>query len=501
MEVLEPGALLVAGLDMGHHLPELRRPLRGPGHHGLHCLRILPGGVALDLLEERALRHGVDRRNDLQLRGALVDVHDAGVAVEALARIVLHEARAAVDLNGVVGQLVGILRREELDQRGEAVGQAVVELHLLALLGFERTFVRDVHVLLVDLHEAGRLVEQRAGALQLGLHVREHLRNGGELDDRLAELGTLLRILQRLAVGSLAQTHRLRADTQTGGVHQRHDVLDQTHLAVAHKLCRSVREDQLARGRALDAELVLDAAHLHAAVALVMNEHRQAAGVGRSLLGTGQDERNLAVAVGNEALHAVEQPGLPLLRPGGLEHHGTQVRTGIGLREVHGAGRAGRHPLEELLLLLLRGELVERLGAVLQAPDVLEAGIGTGHHLVGHDEADEREVQTVVLARESHAAQSGIDHGLHVADRTRGVLHVVVHHARALVVHTLGIRGDHVAAHLAGDLEHAAVRVHCIVEILRRIVVQLLVGKPALLQLHDLPHQRMIQMELQILVI
>ena len=232
-----------------------------------------------------------------------------------------------------------------------------------------------------------------------------------------------------------------------------------------------------------------------------MNEHRQAASVGRSLLGTGQNERNLAVAVGDEALHTVQEPGLPLLRPGGLEHHGAQVRTGIGLREVHGAGRAGRHPLEELLLLLLRGELVERLGAVLQAPDVLEAGIGTGHHLVGHDEADEREVQTVVLAREGHAAQSGIDHGLHVADRTRGVLHVVVHHARALVVHTLGIRGDHVAAHLAGDLEHAAVRVHCIVEILRRIVVQLLIGKPALLQLHDLPHQRMIQMELQILVI
>ena len=78
---------------------------------------------------------------------------------------------------------------------------------------------------------------------------------------------------------------------------------------------------------------------------------------------------------------------------------------------------------------------------------------------------------------------------------------MVVHHTRTLVVHTLGVGGDHVAAHLAGDLQHAAVGVHRVVEILRRIVVERLVGEAAFLQFHDLPHQRMIQMELQILVI
>ena len=266
-------------------------------------------------------------------------------------------------------------------------------------------------------------------------------------------------------------------------------------------LRRGVREDQLARRRSLDAELILDAAHLHAAVALVVDQHREAAGVGRTLFGTRQHERNLAVAVGDEAFHAVQQPRLPLLRPGGLEHHGSEVRTGVRLREVHGARRARRDPRQVFLLDLLRSELVQRFGAVLQPPDVLETGIGAGHHLVGHHEADEREVQSVVLARKRHAAQPRVHDGLHVLDRTRSVLHMVVNHARTLVVHTLGVGGDHLAADLAGDLQHAAVVVHRVVEILRRIVVEVLLRETALLQLHDLAHQRMLEVELQILVI
>ena len=308
-------------------------------------------------------------------------------------------------------------------------------------------------------------------------------------------------ILQALAVSGLAKSYGLCADAQTRGVHQRHHVLDEAHLAVADQLRRGIGEDQLARRRALDTELVLDAAHLHPAVALVVDEHRKTAGVGRTLFGTRQDERNLPVTVRDEALHTVQQPRLTLLRPRGLEHHRTQVGTGIGLREIHRAGRTRRNPRQELLLLLLRGELVERLGAVLQAPDVLEARIGARDHLVGHDEAHEREVQSVVLAREGHAAQSGIDHRLHVLDRPRGVFHVVVHHARAFVVDALGVRRNDVAAHAAGDLQHAAVRVHRVVEILRSVVVEILLGKTALLQLHDLPHQRMVEVELQILVI
>ena len=115
-----------------------------------------------------------------------------------------------MNLYRIVSELVGILRSEELYQRRETVGQTIVELHLLALLRFERTLLRDVAVLLVNLDETGRFIEQRTGPLQLCLHIGEHLRNGGELNDRLAELGTLLRILERLAVSGLAKATTVR---------------------------------------------------------------------------------------------------------------------------------------------------------------------------------------------------------------------------------------------------------------------------------------------------
>jgi len=48
--------------------------------------------------------------------------------------------------------------------------------------------------------------------------------------------------------------------------------------------------------------------------------------------------------------------------------------------------------------------------------------------------------------------------------------------------------GSDLGADLAGDLQHAAVVVHRVVEILRRIVVEVLLRETALLQLHDLAH-------------
>ena len=105
MEILESADLLVAGLDPGLHLRELDGQLLELRHHGTHRLRVAFSGIAPDLLQERALRHGVDRRNDLQLRGSLVDVHNACVAVQPLAGIVLHKTRSAVDLDGVVGPI------------------------------------------------------------------------------------------------------------------------------------------------------------------------------------------------------------------------------------------------------------------------------------------------------------------------------------------------------------------------------------------------------------
>lgn len=153
----------------------------------------------------------------------------------------------------------------------------------------------------------------------------------------------------------------------------------------------------------------------------------------------------MAVAVGNEALDAVQEPCPLRLVPMGLQHHGLQVAAGIGLGQVHRAGLAARYPGQILGLELLGRELVQRLGAVLQAPDVLETGVGACDHLIRHHEIDEREVQPLVLARQRQPEQAGLTQRLDIAGRARSVLHVIVHDLGTVVIDSLGVRGDHVA--------------------------------------------------------
>ncbi len=71
---------------------------------------------------------------------------------------------------------------------------------------------------------------------------------------------------------------------------------------------------------------------------------------------------------------------------------------------------------------------------------------------------------------------------------------MVVLDARTLVVDLLGIGRDDLAADLAHDVEHAAVRVQSILRILRSVVVDGGIGEVALFELDDLAHQRMRKM-------
>ena len=111
----------------------------------------------------------------------------------------------------------------------------------------------------------------------------------------------------------------------------------------------------------------------------------------------------------------------------GLQHHGLQVAAGVGLGQVHRAGLAARYPGQILGLELLGRELVQRLGAVLQTPDVLEAGVGACDHLIRHHEIDEREVQPLVLARQRQPEQAGLTQRLDIAGRARSILHDLLH--------------------------------------------------------------------------
>ena len=158
-----------------------------------------------------------------------------------------------------------------------------------------------------EIDDEGRLVEQGARGFDVHLHVGQHVGHGGQVADRSAELHALVGVLRGCPIGRLGDAQSLAGDGHAGAVHQAHDVGRKAAPALADEQRRRVVELQLAGGRTVDAELVFEAADRHVLVAFV-EEHRQAAGVGRALFAAGQHERHLAAAVGDEALDAVQVP-------------------------------------------------------------------------------------------------------------------------------------------------------------------------------------------------
>ena len=204
-----------------------------------------------------ARQHAAEGGHDLELRRALVDVGDAGVARVPLDGEVAHVPRAAVDLQRFVGHAVGHLRRagfgerrEQGRQAGEGLQVAAQRLELVVGRGqaLARLELLDAPLetfLVVDDHR--RLVEQGARGLERHLHVGQHGRHGGEVADRTAELHALVGILGGGPVGGLGDALRLGGDGYAGAVHEAHDVGGQAAPALADEQRRRVCELQLAR--------------------------------------------------------------------------------------------------------------------------------------------------------------------------------------------------------------------------------------------------------------
>ena len=118
------GAKVVEGLvgrflHVGHSLLKLVGHSLGTCLYALQFLAHFGLLKLTHLCQVRAIGHIAYGCHHLQLRGALVDRGDAGIAVVALNGILHHKARTAVNLNGVVGVLVAVLRVHALGQRGE----------------------------------------------------------------------------------------------------------------------------------------------------------------------------------------------------------------------------------------------------------------------------------------------------------------------------------------------------------------------------------------------
>ena len=357
-----------------------------------------------------------------------------------------------MDADSIVGVLVGILGVHALGQRRESIGQTAVFLHLSAFLGRQGTLALDVLKALVDVHITGSHVKQGTTCINLRFHARKHVVNRREFDNRLVELLTLVGVFQSLVVSLLSQTDGLCSNAQTGTIHQSHDILDKPQTGLTAKFGFGVFVGQFAGRGAVDAEFMLDVAHIDAALTLVVDEHRQAATVLGAFLGTGQHEVNVGVAVGDETLHAVEQIATILFGISGLQHDALQVGAGIRLGEVHRHGFAGTDARNVFHALLLVTKFIQGVDARLQGPDVLEASIGGGDHFAQHGENGDGQVQATVTARHGNAPEAALSAGIEVLNGLGGIDHATILQMRTFEVHALGVGFDDVGGDVARDV-------------------------------------------------
>ena len=207
--------------------------------------------------------------------------------------------------------------------------------------------------------------------------------------------------------GALGQGHALHAHRQAGRVHHdEHDV--EATVLLAHQVADGavlLAVLHHAGGACMDAELVLDAgaddvvARAQRAIGvhqiLRHEEQRDAARAGRRVGQAGEDELDdvvghLVVAVGDEDLGAEDAVGAVGAALGAGPER-TQVRAGVRLGQIHGAGPLAGHHLGQVgafqLVAALRLQRVDGAmgeqraqaeGEVGRIPDL---GGGRRHHL------------------------------------------------------------------------------------------------------------------------
>src|SRR5829696_4596734 len=144
----------------------------------------------------------------LDLRGALVDLEELGVAHELLDRVLLDVAVAAEDLDRVGGDLHCRIRAEALRERRVERGLAAVA---------------------VVEHPSG-LPGEQAGGLDLGRHVRDEEVDALVHRDRDVEGDALLGVLHRVLEGRLSHPDGARRRARPGEIERLHRDLEAVAL-------------------------------------------------------------------------------------------------------------------------------------------------------------------------------------------------------------------------------------------------------------------------------
>ena len=329
------------------------QPVDDVGHFGQH-LTGGPAPVAGQLAPDQVQR--------LNAVGALVDRQDAGVAVVLRRAGFFDKAHAAVDLHPGGGDFAGDVGAPALDDRGQQIDPA------LGARGFIAVRVSVGHV-----DVAGGVVGEAAKGLNLRFHQQQVAAHIRVLDDahavlrRAADFGRLHPVLgvgQSVLEGAFGDAQSLNPDAEPRvihhGEHARHAAVFRPDQVAHRAAVVAVLHD--AGGAGVDAEFFfeLDAfgvvACAEAAVVvdqeLWHDEQGDALGARRGVGGPGQHQVDdvlgqVVLAESDVNLlpeNAIGAVGLRFCA--GLER--ADIRAGVGLGQVHGAGPlTGDHALEE----------------------------------------------------------------------------------------------------------------------------------------------------------
>src|SRR4051812_13124686 len=320
--------------------------------------------VARDVAEQRPGDHEA-----LDLARALVDLGHLRVAVVALGREFLRVAVAAEHLDRLARPLARDAAREQLRLR------ALDRVRVARLL------------------QARRAPDERAGGLDLGLHVGELLLDRLEAADRPAERVAVLRVGGRDVERGLRDADRLRGDADPPGVERaQRDPHPGARLAEA--LGRRLLEGEVGGRGGVQPHLLLLAGRPEAGGAAAHDERARALAVTRE-----DDEHVRMRAVRRPLLGAGDAP----LVVGARAHRaGVRARAGLGQREG-GELVALRERWDEPVDLGGRAVLEDRQRARARVDGHRHAEAGVRARELLEDEAVAEEVRARAAVRLWHA--------------------------------------------------------------------------------------------------
>ena len=287
----------------------------------------------------------------------------------------------------------------------------------------------------------------------------------GAIAGDVAALLPIAGIAQGLLVGPLGDAEALHADQNAGVVHHRehagHAVALATDQAALGAAVVAVGHHR--RGRAVDAELVLDrgaaqvVAGAEAAIridqVLRHQEQADALGAGRRAGQTGEHHvndvlRQIVLAVGDENLLAGDAVMLAVALGAGLQR--ADIGAGLRLGQVHGARPFAGDQLGQVeRLLLLRAVALQELdGALGQQWAEREGHVGRLPHLLHGQRQGPGQALAAIVRIEGQGIPAALHEGpVSLYGAVRGSHHAVLEAAALLVACLIDGCQD-----LAGDL-------------------------------------------------